>query len=964
MNIRNRSTAIILVVVLLAGTIWILNSSGQPVHSDSPAAGKFTAVLQEAEEGSYEAYLKQYGNAARPERELRIEGEDYSRNQGDLFEVKAQYEGLDGTAVITPEEGTISWEVPVPEAGLYNIRVHYYPVEGKSSSIERSFTINQQIPFKGADTLLFDRVWGNREEVIKQDDRGNDLRPRQVEQPVWQSTVIADSEGFYEEPYSFYLEQGNQTLSLSALREPMAIDYIELFQDREVRSYAEAKQEYEAQSLKPVTEPDIEVQAEAASAKSSPTLYPLSDRSSPAVVPYDVSNLRINTIGGVNWKLPGQWIEWQIDVPEDGLYRIALKEKQNQLRGVYANRSLTIDGEYPFTEMKQIRFNYSPGWQMNVLGGEEPYLFHLTQGTHRLRLTVTLGDIAPLVRTIQSSVLTLNEMYRNVLAITSNNPDKFRDYQLEKRIPNMTKVFKEQAEIIRSVGEYLEQATGERSDKVSVLYSMVTQLEDMAEHPDTVAKRLVSFKTNVGGLGTWILSVREQPLTLDSLVISAPGKPLPRAQATFFQKLKHELRAYGASYTADYDSIGNVAKNQKSITVWISTGRDQAQVMKSMIDDTFTPDTGISVALRLVPPNILLPATLAGEGPDVAMQIGEDLPVNYAMRKASADLSRFADFEEVASRFRDSALTPYQYNGSVYGLPEQQIFPMLFYRKDILKELGLEPPTTWEEVYNVVSVLQRHNLEFYLPLEDTLNNATLVPNAAFTMLLYQNGGQLYTDDQKRSALNSETSMSEFNTWTQFYTNYKFPVKVDFPNRFRTGEIPIGIADYTIYNSLTVMAPEIRNLWEFAVVPGTKQADGTVDHSVASHTTGVMLLENAKDKDSSWEFMKWWTGKDTQVQYGREMEGLMGAAARYPTANIEALEELPWPVKDYTQLENQWQWVKGNPQVPGGYFTGRHLDNAFRKVVNGNVNPREALSDYLIYINDEIQIKRKEFKLPY
>lgn len=964
MNIRHRNIAVILVVILLAGAVWIYTSSGQPVHSDSPGTGTFTAVSSDPAEGSYEAYLQQHGEAARPDRVIRIEGEDYAGTEGEGFEVKAQLEGLDGSAVLTPEAGTIIWEVPVPEAGLYNIRVHYYPVEGKSSAIERSLAINQQTPFKGADTLLFDRVWGNREAEVKRDDRGNDLRPRQVEQPVWQTTVIKDSEGFYEEPYVFYLEQGKQTLSLTALREPMAIDYIELFQDRKVRSYAEARQEYEAKGLQPVKEPYVEVQAEAASAKSSPTLYPLADRSSPAVVPYHVSNLRINTIGGVNWKLPGQWIEWEIEVPEDGLYHIALKEKQDQLRGVYANRSLTIDGEYPFTEMKQIRFNYSPGWQMNVLGGEDPYLFHLTQGKHKLRLTVTLGDIAPLVRTIQSSVLTLNEMYRNILAITSNNPDKFRDYQLEKRLPEMTKVFREQAETIRSVGEYLEQATGERSDKVSILYSMVTQLEDMAEHPDTVAKRLVAFKTNVGGLGTWILTVQEQPLTLDSLIVSAPGKKLPRAQATWFQKLKHELGAYTASYSADYDSIGNVTKNQKAIEVWISTGRDQAQVMKSMIDDTFTPDTGISVSLRLVPPNILLPATLAGEGPDVAMQIGEDLPVNYAMRKASADLSQFPDFQEVAKRFRDSALTPYKYNGSVYGLPEQQIFPMLFYRKDILQELGLQPPTTWEEVYNVVSVLQRHNLEFYLPLEDTLNNATLVPNAAFTMLLYQNGGQLYTEDQKRSALSSETSMSEFNKWTQFYTNYKFPVKVDFPNRFRTGEIPIGIADYTIYNSLTVMAPEIRNLWEFAVVPGTPQADGTVDHSVASHTTGVMLLENARDKASSWEFMKWWTDKDTQVQYGREMEGLMGAAARYPTANIAALEELPWPVKDYKQLESQWQWVKGNPQVPGGYFTGRHLDNAFRKVINGNVNPREALSDYLIYINDEIQIKRKEFKLPY
>lgn len=69
---------------------------------------------------------------------------------------------------------------------------------------------------------------------------------------MWQSTVIADSEGFYEEPYAFYLEQGNQTLSLTALREPMAIDYIELFQDRTVQSYAEAKQQYETKGLQPV----------------------------------------------------------------------------------------------------------------------------------------------------------------------------------------------------------------------------------------------------------------------------------------------------------------------------------------------------------------------------------------------------------------------------------------------------------------------------------------------------------------------------------------------------------------------------------------------------------------------------------------------------------------------------------------------------------------------------------------
>ena len=94
-----------------------------------------------------------------------------------------------------------------------------------------------------------------------------------------------------------------------------------------------------------------------------------------------------------------------------------------------------------------------------------------------------------------------------------------------------------------------------------------------------------------------------------------------------------------------------------------------------------------------------------------------------------------------------------------------------------------------------------------------------------------------------------------------------------------------------------------------------------------------------------------------------MEGLMGAAARYPTANMKALDSLPWPVADYDNLKQQFQWVKGVPEVPGGYFTGRHLFNAFYKTVNGGVEARESIMDYTQYIQDEITTKRSEFGLP-
>ncbi|GIQ64516.1 ABC transporter substrate-binding protein [Paenibacillus cisolokensis] len=951
---------LVLAVFFLA--VWALYPSRSTESAVVEAMADFVAVTDAAAEDGYDDYLNRHANAERPGETIRIEGEHYAELDGDGFEVADGYEGLKGRAVLTPESGTISWNVRVGKPGLYNVRIHYYPMEGKSSAIEREFRIDREVPFEGADLLLFDRIWDNLHDEIRRDNRGNDLRPRQVEKPSWQLAPFADGEGRYDEPYSFYFESGDQVVSLTALREPMAIDYIELYQEPELKSYDELKREYEANGIAPVKDQYLVIQAEDAVRKSSPTLYPVSDRSSPTVVPYHVSKIRVNTIGGLNWKLPGQWIEWEFEVEEDGLYQIALKRKQDQLRGVYATRNITIDGQYPFREMKRMRFNFDMDWKVDVLGGEEPYLFHLTKGKHRLRMTVSLGELAPLIRTIESSVLQLNEMYRKILMITSNAPDPYRDYQLDKRIPDMIDVFREQAETIQSVADYLEQSTGERSDKVAVLHTMVRQLNEMAAKPETVAGRLNAFKVNVGGLGTWILTVREQPLTLDYLVVSSPDRELPRAEATLFEEVKHELGAYIASYTEDYDSIGSTEEKGRSVTVWVTTGRDQAQVLKALIDDTFTPESNISVHLRLVPGNILLPATLAGEGPDVALQIGEDVPVNFAMRSAAADLTAFPDYEEVASRFRDSALVPYKYNGGVYALPEQQTFPMLFYRKDILEELELAPPKTWQDIYNMISVLQKHNMEFFLPLESSANNVTLVPNATFAMLLYQNGGEFYRDGGKRSALDSEVSMDVFKRWTQFYTNYKFPLQADFPNRFRTGEMPIGIADYTTYNMLTVLAPEIKGLWDFTVVPGTVREDGSVSHEVASHTTAVMMLENADDKEAAWAFMKWWTDKDTQIAYGREMEGLMGEAARYPTANIEALAELPWPVKDYTNLESQWQWVRGIPQVPGGYFTGRHLDNAFRRVVNGNENPREALSDYILYIDDEIEIKRKEFNL--
>lgn len=976
---RNKTISFILILSLLISIVYCGPFySAQQVYgetqSDSENEASETAdeLLENGQfirKDLYSNYLDEYEGHPRPDHEIIIEGENYISVDGMEGEVVSGLGGMEGDSVISDEVGTITWEFEVPEEGMYNIMFNYFPVEGKSSDIEREILINDELPFQGASTLTFPRTWTNEFSEIEQDNRGNDLRPRQVEEPLWMELDLQDSEGYYTDPYLFHFKKGKNTITLVSSREPVALDYIKIYQVPEVPSYESLIESYEEKGYQETKNIMVKVQGEDAYLKSAPTLYAVNDRSSPATEPYHVSKIRMNTIGGYNWRWPGQWISWKVDVPEDGLYKLGVKFKQNQLRGIFSTRELKINGEIPFKESEKIPFHFRNNWEMKEIGEDDPYLFYLPKGTHEISLEVTLGDIAPLLRTIEDSVLELNHIYRQILMITGAVPDQFRDYQLEKNIPEMLEVFERQSKVIRDVSKQLELVTGETSDQTAILNTMAYQLEDFVERPETIQRRLDRYKINVGSLGTWVLTVREQPLEIDYLVVASPDQKLPKPDANVFQKTKHEISSFFYSFIEDYNTIGNVAEEddeQENITVWIGTGRDQAQVLKAMIDDTFTPETNINVNLNLVQMDVLLPATLARQGPDVAMQIDNQTPVNFAMRNAVADLSQFPDYEEIATRFRESGILPYRFEDGVYGLPEQQLFSMLFYRKDIFEELGLEPPQTWEEFYKLIPDLQKNHMEVALPLvqdpgQEGVQN--LVPNETFTMMLYQNDGELYEDHGLKSGLGSETSIEVFQEWSKLYTNYKLPLRFDFPNRFRTGEMPMGIDEYAFYNHLQVSAPEIRGLWEFIPIPGTLQENGEIRREVGSAGTAAIIMEQSDQKDASWEFLKWWTSKEVQVRFGREMEGLMGAAARYPTANVEALKELPWPVKDYEQLEEQWKWVKGVPEVPGGYFTGRHLDNAFREVVNNGTNPREALNEYIIYIDDEIRVKRKEFNLP-
>lgn len=191
---------------------------------------------------------------------------------------------------------------------------------------------------------------------------------------------------------------------------------------------------------------------------------------------------------------------------------------------------------------------------------------------------------------------------------------------------------------------------------------------------------------------------------------------------------------------------------------------------------------------------------------------------------------------------------------------------------------------------NMLSVLQKNNMSFALPAY--ASGSTALDLSGYGTFLYQMGGSFFTEDAKAVAIDSEIGINAFEYYTSFYTTYSLEYTYDFATRFRMGDKPIGIADYTMYNTLSVSAPEINGLWDFTVIPGTKDENGTINRSAAGNGTCTMMLAQVKNPEAGWEFLKWWSSADVQTNYGRELETIMGVASRYAAANTEALHKLP------------------------------------------------------------------------
>lgn len=919
---------------------------------------------------SYTNYVKKYADAARPDQTVEVLGKDY--DPASVTDAQITVTTVDGENDVMQwanQEGSVSWTVNIPETGVYNIKMIYEALESNTNDVEFSLLIDGESPYATASRITLSKRWINESE-IKQDSRQNDIRPGQISTPCWQETPLEDIDGLFNEPLEFYMEAGEHTITFESEKAEFAVKSFTFYQ-------YEAPAAYTAPSDSDLTQAQgqkITLEGETAAYKSSRTLYPTSDKSSYLTSSANGSSptkTRYNTIGSGSWTQSTQTVTWEFNVDKAGYYKIGIRGRQDQMRGMYSNRRLYVNGEVPCLEANQIKFYYDTDWSITTPKSEngDDLYFYLQAGTNTISLEAVPGEIGVIMGDLDELVYNINSYYRQIRQITGPDPDEYNNYMIDTAIPSIVPDFKEYAQTLRDKKAEIEKLSGSGGTEAETLEKMAIVLDKCIKKPDLIPEMMSQIKDNITSVSSFVNQYREQPLEVDMIEVATSDQDFTSCDKSFFGSLGFGFKGFIGSFFEDYNALSD--EDESAMECWVMLGRDNAEALQQLISSEYNPTAKTKINLKLVQGGIV-EATFAGKGPDLALFMGGDFPIQLAARGVLTDLTTFSDFDEVKTRFADDATVLYQYNGGTYGLPCDQTFPMLFYRSDILSEYGIDPATdlnTWDGLLNCLPTLQRNYLEvgLILPVMTSTGGTTQVsaitePGNTFAMLLLQQGLNYYNEEQTKTTFDTQEAVNAFDTWTKFYTTYSFQQTYDAFTRFRTGDMPVVIQNYTFYNQLSVAAPEIKGCWGFQPVPGTVQEDGTINHAANSNGSGAIIFTKAADQEGAWDFIKWFTSTDAQVKYGNNIESILGTMGRYATANEEALQQLSWTTSEVNLLLDQLNSQVEIPIIPASYGVTRNVMNAFRAVVNDYDNARDTLFWYNKDINDEITRKLEDLGL--
>ena len=261
----------------------------------------------------------------------------------------------------------------------------------------------------------------------------------------------------------------------------------------------------------------------------------------------------------------------------------------------------------------------------------------------------------------------------------------------------------------------------------------------------------------------------------------------------------------------------------------------------------------------------LLTAVVGGLPPDVG-QMGTTWMAEFATLRALHPLEEFIGRSSIIKKekFFEGSWNTGIVNQRVYGVPWYVDTRVLFYRKDLLEDVGFKrPPQNWDELKRACKLLTRDvdhdgKIDLYgitLPIRGW---------GVFLPFVWQNEGDVLhpTSPAYQEALDYYVSFFRENL-----TPSGRAADMDLFQAFKSGFYPMFISGPWMVELLQKELPELKGRWGVTMMPRKKRRTSFVGGS------NLVVFKDSGHKDLAWKFVEFMSRTDNQMEWHRRLNSL-------------------------------------------------------------------------------------------
>lgn len=263
----------------------------------------------------------------------------------------------------------------------------------------------------------------------------------------------------------------------------------------------------------------------------------------------------------------------------------------------------------------------------------------------------------------------------------------------------------------------------------------------------------------------------------------------------------------------------------------------------------------------------------SGELPDVGMTWPAGFMEPYVDGEMFAPLDDILDEDGLREEFVASTAEAYEVDGSTYGLPLELNVATVFYNKAIFDEYGLEEPSTYEEMEEIIATLNENDVDpialgnrdrwtgslWYMYFADRIGGADVLNNAIDRSGSFEDPALIEAAAKTQELVDMDAFSSGFNGLAD----------EEAKSMFMSGQAAmylIATWDLPNYTTNEDVPQEFRDSVDYFSFP-TVDGEGDENSFVGGPGVGLFVSENSDVKEESKDFVKYFTEQwgDTAVQ---------------------------------------------------------------------------------------------------